>query len=54
MKQLYEIDCDPECGFMVKSHDKAEAMKMAQDHVKNIHGKEVSDEETEKMVKMSQ
>ena len=52
MKQLYEIDCDPECGFMVRSHEKNEVIKMGIEHMKNIHSKDVSEEEASSMVKM--
>jgi predicted small metal-binding protein len=52
MTQLYEIDCDSECGFMVRSHDKSETVKMAIDHVKEVHGKDATESETTKMVKM--
>jgi len=51
VKQLFEIDCDPQCGFMVRSHDKSETVEAAMKHVKDAHGKEVSQEDTEKMVK---
>ena len=51
MKQLFEIDCDPACGFMVKSHNKGETIKMAREHLKDIHGKDTSEDDASKMVK---
>lgn len=50
MKQ-YSIDCDPTCGFMVRSHDKSETMDMARRHVKNAHNKDVPESEVNDMVK---
>jgi len=49
---MFEIDCDPACGFMVKDHDKSEAIKMAITHMKDTHGKDVSEEEASELVKM--
>jgi predicted small metal-binding protein len=51
MKKLYEIGCDPDCGFMVRSHEKSEVVKMGIEHMKDIHDKEVSEEEAADMVK---
>jgi hypothetical protein len=50
MTKLYQVTCDPMCGFVVKSHDKSETKKFAKEHVKTIHSKMVSDGEVEKMV----
>jgi len=50
MTQLYQVTCDPACGFVVKSHDKAETKRMAKEHMQMIHSKVVSDGDTEKMV----
>jgi predicted small metal-binding protein len=48
---LYSITCDPACGFIVQSHNKAETMMIAKQHVKNVHKKEVSDAEVQGMMK---
>jgi predicted small metal-binding protein len=52
-QQLFEIDCDPECGFVVRSHDRDEVKKFAKEHVKMVHSKDTSDKELEEMVQMA-
>jgi predicted small metal-binding protein len=34
---LKKIECEPECGFMVRSHDENEIVNLALSHVSNIH-----------------
>ncbi len=51
MQQLYEIDCEPICGFKVISHDKDEAVMIAKEHAKRVHNKDYTDEEVEGMIK---
>jgi len=44
-KALKKIECDPECGFMMRTHDEAELIKATKEHVKKFHGKEMTEEE---------
>jgi predicted small metal-binding protein len=44
-RQLYRIECDPACAFSVQSHEEQEVLDMAQDHVKNKHHMETSEED---------
>lgn len=44
------IKCDPECGFMVKSHDEEEVVSMAREHSENKHGVNATDEELKGMM----
>jgi predicted small metal-binding protein len=50
-KKLYQITCSPDCGFMVRSHDKAEVKRFGKQHLKMAHKMEMSDAEVEKQVK---
>ena len=50
--KLKQIDCSPECGFLIRSHDEDEVTKMAKEHVKNVHGMKVSEMEMEEKIKM--
>ena len=34
---LKEISCSPECGFLVRSHDKDEVVALAKKHVDEKH-----------------
>lgn len=52
-KTTYTVECDPECSFMVRSHDKDEVVRMSIDHVQNVHGKSLSHDEAVAMVKES-
>ena len=51
MANMYEIECDPTCGFRVISHNKSEVTKFAAGHVKNSHHQKLSKSEAEKMIK---
>lgn len=51
-KQLKEIDCDPECGFMIKSHDEKEVIMVAKEHAKSKHDMDVSDKDMQKKMKI--
>jgi predicted small metal-binding protein len=51
-KTLFQIDCDPTCGFRVRSHSKGEALEMSMTHVKKVHPKlKMTKKEAEQMVK---
>lgn len=50
-KQMYQITCTPDCGFMLRSHDKEEVKKLAKEHVKMAHKMDASDAELEKNIK---
>ena len=36
-EKLKEISCSPECGFLVRSHDKKEVVALAKEHIDNKH-----------------
>lgn len=36
---------DPGCGFMVKSYDEHEVVHMARIHIKDVHKKEMTEDE---------
>ena len=51
-EQLKEISCAPECGFLVRSHDKEEVMSLAQQHVEQKHpGMKVTREKLSEMAR---
>ena len=49
--KIKAIDCDPECGFMIKSHDEKEVIMVAKEHVKTKHDMDVSDMDMQKKIK---
>jgi predicted small metal-binding protein len=48
--ELKKIECEPKCGFMVRSHDEKELIAFAVDHAKQQHSMSVSVEEARKMI----
>ena len=36
-KTLKKVECDPQCGFMVQSHDEKEVIDIAMQHAKKFH-----------------
>ena len=44
-KKLMKVECDPECGFMVRDHDEKELIEMVKRHSKKFHDKEMTDKE---------
>lgn len=49
---VMSVSCDPDCGFMVRSHDEKELISMVKDHAKKHHNKEVTDKDVMGMMKM--
>lgn len=48
---LKSVKCNPTCGFMVRSHDEKECIAMVKAHAKNVHNKEMTDNEVLAMMK---
>ena len=49
--KLASVSCDPECGFMVQSHDEKEVIDDTRSHVKKIHNGKATEKEIKKMIK---
>ena len=45
IKMLKQIECPPECGFLVRSHDEKELINIAKTHAKDLHNMDMSNEE---------
>lgn len=48
MTTAHRLDCENEaadCRFIVQSEDEAEAIDLARNHMRDVHGREYSDEE---------
>ena len=46
--QAHRLDCEvtaADCRFIVQSEDEAEAVELAKKHMREVHGKDYSDEE---------
>ncbi len=42
---LKKIECDPTCGFMVRSHDEKELIELVKQHAKKSHNMSVSEKD---------
>ena len=49
--ELMMAECDPKCGFMIRSHDKEEVKVILKEHAKKAHNMDVSDQEAEEKIK---
>ncbi|NKE38099.1 DUF1059 domain-containing protein [Natronococcus sp. JC468] len=48
MMDAHKLDCESaesDCRFVVQSEDEGEAVELAKNHMKEIHGKDLSDDE---------
>ena len=36
-EKLYKIECDPVCGFLLRSHDKEEILNLTKKHADTKH-----------------
>lgn len=48
---LKMAECDPKCGFMVRSHDEKEIIDMVKQHAQKVHNMSVSDKDAASMMK---
>jgi predicted small metal-binding protein len=49
--ELKSVSCDPDCGFMVRSHDENEVIQMVKTHAKQAHNKDLTDKDVKAMIK---
>jgi predicted small metal-binding protein len=50
-KDLKEVQCDPACGFMMRSHDEKEVIDATIKHAQKAHGKKISAKDVRGMMK---
>ncbi|RBI64599.1 hypothetical protein DMJ13_09020 [halophilic archaeon] len=51
MAKAHKLDCEAaaaDCRFIIQSENEAEAIELARRHMKDVHGREYSDEELQK------
>ena len=49
--ELKKIECDPSCGFMVRSHDEKELIELTKQHAKKLHNKDITDKDVRDKMK---
>lgn len=52
--QLWKIACAPDCGFLIRSHDKDEVVRVGLAHDKASHGGKASEAAMRKAVEPAQ
>ena len=50
-KKLKKVECDPKCGFMIRSHDEKEVIEIAIQHAKKSHDMTITEKEVKGMMK---
>ena len=48
---LKSVSCDPECGFMIRSHDEKELGAIVIEHAKTQHGKTITEKDVKGIMK---
>ena len=51
MAKLKKIECEPQCGFAVQSHDEKEVINIASNHARSAHKMKVSEADAKAMMK---
>jgi predicted small metal-binding protein len=50
--KLKKLECDPVCGFMIRSHDEKELVEVALEHAKKFHKEmKVTEKDVKAMIK---
>jgi predicted small metal-binding protein len=47
---LKKLECDPKCGFLVRSHDEKEVLRIALEHAKKFHNMTMTEKEAREML----
>lgn len=50
-EKLKKLECDPKCGFLIRSHDEKEILDIAILHAKKAHNLAITVEDARKMIK---
>ncbi len=46
-----KVECDPPCGFTVKSHDEREVIHLVKQHAKNVHKMDLAEKDIRGKIK---
>ena len=47
---LKQVECDPKCGFLIRSHDEKEVIRIAIEHAKKSHNMTITEKEVRAMM----
>ena len=51
MEKLKQLECDPKCGFLIRSHNEKEIVEIAIQHAKKAHSMTVTEKDARGMLK---
>lgn len=49
-RDMYQVECEPECGFMIRSHDRDEIADMTMRHANERHQEQFTRQDVEPMI----
>ena len=49
-EKLKQLECDPKCGFLIRSHDEKEIVDIAILHANKAHDMAVTEKDARKML----
>jgi len=50
-EKLKKVECDPKCGFLIRSHEEKEVIDIALEHAKKAHKMALTEKEIRGMLK---
>ena len=50
-EKLKKLECDPKCGFLIRSHDEKEIAEIAIKHAKKAHSMVITEKDVKTMMK---
>ncbi len=50
---LKKIECDPTCGFMIRSHDEKELVDIVTRHAKKAHNMNIPEKDVREKIKVA-
>ena len=50
-EKLKIVECDPKCGFLLRSHDEKEIVNIAIEHAKIAHKLAITEKDVKKMMR---
>jgi len=50
-EKLKQVECDPKCGFLIRSHNEKEIVEIAIEHAKKEHSMIIKEKDVRTMLK---
>jgi len=50
-EKLKKVECEPKCGFLIRSHDEREIIEIATKHAKLAHSMAITEKDVRGMLK---